>query len=103
MSQGGVPMYESSKDMACKTTPGLPSDRPIIAGMNQSAVPRDPDVPPELWARMIRVVKAEAIAGWLDTEVPLLDGQTPRALIRAGNVDAVSQIIADLESGNYLT
>jgi len=61
-------------------------------------VNRDPDMPIELWNRMRRVVKPAGIGPWMDKEVPALDGQTPRAVLRAGNVQAIEEIISGLES-----
>ena len=41
---------------------------------------------------------ADAIPGWLNTAVPVLDGQRPLELIASGQYERVARVLASFES-----
>jgi hypothetical protein len=51
--------------------------------------------------RLARTMTADAIPGWLNTAVPVLDGQRPLELIAAGQYERVAQVVASFESAVF--
>jgi hypothetical protein len=48
--------------------------------------------------RLARTMTADAIPGWLNTAVPVLDGQRPLELIASGQYERVARVVASFES-----
>lgn len=50
-------------------------------------------------AQLKQVFRPEAIGLWLNTQIPLFDGQTPIEMIQHGRADSVQQLLGWLEEG----
>ena len=48
--------------------------------------------------RLARTMTADAIPGWLNTAVPVLEGQRPLELITSGQYERVARVVASFES-----
>ena len=48
--------------------------------------------------RLARTMTADAIPGWLNTAVAVLDGQRPLGLTASGQYERVARVVASFES-----
>jgi hypothetical protein len=48
--------------------------------------------------RLARTMRADAIPGWLNTPVPVLDGRPPLELIADGDYERVARVVSSFES-----
>ncbi len=48
--------------------------------------------------RLARTMRPDAIPGWLDTPVPVLDGRRPLELIAGGDYERVARVVSSFES-----
>lgn len=53
----------------------------------------------ELVSELMGTVSREGAREWLRTEVPALDGETPRDLLRRGKIEPVTRVLLQLNLG----
>jgi Protein of unknown function (DUF2384) len=90
----------SEHDLAAVTGAGLDA---VGAWLDGRAAPTRPQADrlvelAVIVQRLARTMRPDAIPGWLNTPVPVLDGRQPLELIAGGDYERVARVVSSFES-----